>query len=193
MTAEEISLRVVEILNEHEVPYMLVGSLSTNFHSTVRSTKDADIVIQAGLSDTARLIARECESLQLDPQFGFESVTATRKLLLRAKSDDPFVVELFGLSDDTHDQERFRRRECVDWNGRPTWIATAEDALITKLRWSQTARREKDIVDARNIIAIQADAIDWPYVEFWTEKHGTREVLDRLRRECERPEMPSQP
>jgi hypothetical protein len=187
MTAEEISLRVVAILNEHQIPYMLVGSLSTNFHSTVRSTKDADIVIQAGLSDTARLVARECDALQLDPQFGFESVTATRKLMLRSKSGDPFVVELFSTSDDPHDQERFRRRTCVDWNGCPTWIATAEDALITKLRWSQTAGREKDIADARNIIAIQVDALDWPYVEAWCERHGTRSVLDRLRRECERP------
>jgi hypothetical protein len=86
MTAEDISLRVVEILNEHQIPYMLVGSLSTNFHSTVRSTKDADFVIQAGLSDTARLVARECDTLRLDPQFGFESVTATRKLMLRSGS-----------------------------------------------------------------------------------------------------------
>lgn len=165
---------------------MLVGSLSTNFHSTVRSTKDADFVIRAGLGDTARLVARECETLRLDPQFGLESVTATQKLMLRSGSDDPFVVELFGLSDDPHDQERFRRRKCVGWNGRPTWIATAEDALVTKLRWSQSAGREKDIVDARNIIAIQADALDWPYVEAWCERHGTRGVLERLRRECER-------
>jgi hypothetical protein len=187
MTSEEISLRVVEILNEHQIPYMLVGSLSTNFHSTVRATKDADIVIQAGLSETARLIARECDVLQLDPQFGFESVTATRKLMLRSKTDDPFVVELFGTSDDPHDQERFRRRFCVEWNGRPTWIATAEDALVTKLRWSQTTGREKDIADARNLIAIQGDALDWSYVESWCDRHGTREVLVRLRRECQRP------
>lgn len=187
MTSEEISLRVVEILNEHQIPYMLVGSLSTNFHSTVRSTKDADFVIQAGLGDTARLIARECAALKLDPQFGFESVTATRKLMLRTSTDDPFVVELFGLSDDPHDQERFARRQCVDWIGRKTWIATAEDALVTKLRWSQVAGREKDIVDARNIVAIQADALDWIYVEHWCERHGTMAVLERLRRECERP------
>lgn len=53
MTAEEISLRVVEILNEHRVPYMLVGSLSTNFHSIVRSTKDADFVVPERLAETA--------------------------------------------------------------------------------------------------------------------------------------------
>jgi hypothetical protein len=79
MNAEAISLRVVDILNEHSIDYMLVGSLSTNFHSIVRSTKDADIVVQAGLEDTAKLIAREFDILRLDPQYGFESVTGTEE------------------------------------------------------------------------------------------------------------------
>jgi len=181
MTSEEISLRVIEILNGHEIPYMLVGSLSTNFHSVVRSTKDADIVIQSDLADAARSIARGCDALRLDPQYGFESVTATRKLMLRAVGGEGFVVELFGTSDDPHDQERFRRRLCVDWLGRRTWIASAEDGLITKLRWSQHAGREKDVADARNLIASKGDALDWPYVESWCDRHGTRELLEKLR------------
>ena len=182
MSSEELSLRVVDILNAHQVPYMLVGSLSTNFHSTVRSTKDADIVIQSDLGDAARLIARNCDALRLDPQYGFESVTATKKIMLRAISE-VFMVELFGLSDDPHDQQRFQRRKLVDWAGRPAWIASAEDSLITKLRWAQSAGREKDIVDARNVIAVSGAAIDWPYVERWCEQHGSRPLLEKIRDE----------
>ena len=186
MTAEEISLRVVEILNEHQIPYMLVGSLSTNFHSTVRSTKDADIVISTNLGETARLIAREFDLLRLDPQFGFKSVTATKKLILRATEGEGFIVELFGQSDDAHDQERFRRRKCVDWLGRPAWIASAEDAVVTKLRWAHSVGREKDIGDVRNVIAIKGDSLDWAYIEQWCNVHGSRQLLDKLRDELRR-------
>jgi len=182
MMAEDISLRVVKILNEHDVPYMLVGSLSTNFHSIIRSTKDADIVIQAGLAETARLIAWHCDVLTVDPQLGFENVTAMQRIILRADADS-FVVELFSLSDDAHDQQRFQRRQRLEWLGEPTWIATAEDALITKLRWAQGAGREKDIVDARNLIAVQGDALDWPYIESWCDRHGSRPLLERIRGE----------
>jgi hypothetical protein len=182
MTAEEIALRVVEILNEHHATYMLVGSLSTNFHSVVRSTKDADIVIQADLGETARLIAREFPVLRLDPQLGFDNVTGTKRIILRAVAEK-FLVELLGLSDDPHDQSRFQRRKCVDWLGRPTWIASAEDALITKLRWGLSAGREKDIADARNVIAVQGSTIDWPYVEHWCDQHGSRPLLEKLRAE----------
>jgi hypothetical protein len=159
-----------------------VGSLSTNFHSIPRSTKDADIVIQASLGDAARLIADHCPELRLDPQFGFESVTATKKLNLRAEAED-FTVELFGLSDDPHDQQRFERRRLVEWEGRPAWIASAEDAVITKLRWGHVAGRRKDLVDVSTVIASKGETLDWPYVEGWCDRHGSRKLLEQIRQE----------
>ena len=74
----------------------------------------------------------------------------------------------------------FKRRKCVDWLGRPTWIASVEDSLITKLRWALHARREKDIADARNIIGVSGNAIEWPYVEQWCDIHGSRALLECL-------------
>jgi hypothetical protein len=185
MNAEAVSLRVVEILNKHQIPYMLVGSLSTNFHSIVRSTKDADFVVPDGLAEAARTIAREYPTLVLDPQFGFQSVTGTKKLILRASDSGGFIVELFGPADDPHDIERFRRRMKVDWLGRPTWIATAEDAIVTKLRWGHLLARAKDVADVQTVIAIQRDALDWPYIERWCDEHGSRPLLEKIRAELQ--------
>jgi hypothetical protein len=185
MSSDEISRSVVEILNRHRVAYMVVGSLSTNFHSTIRSTKDADIVVQSDLGGIARLIADECATLRLDPQLGFESVTATTKIILRAEQEE-FEVELFGLSDDPHDQERFKRRICVDWFGLPMWMASAEDALITKLRWANQIGRAKDIADAQNIVGVSGDNLDWPYIEHWCDQHCSRPLLEKIRAEMRR-------
>lgn len=189
MSAEGIAQRVVEILNENQIPYMVVGSLATNFHSTVRSTKDADLVIQADLADVAHSIAAKCDSLQVDRQLGFETVTATQKIMLRSTSEE-FTVELFALSDDPHDQERFRRRKLVDWEGRPAWLISAEDSIITKLRWAHVAGRKKDIIDVENVIAVSGDIIDWPYVERWTDQHGTRQLLEQIRADVRSHEPP---
>jgi hypothetical protein len=186
VNADEISLRVVEILNARGVPYMLVGSLSTNFHSIVRSTKDADIVVQANLAEVARSIASEYPLLRLDPQMGFESVTATRKFVLHAQESEGFAVEIFGLSDDPHDQERFRRRLSVDWHGRPTWIATAEDVVVTKTRWAYIANRPKDLADVQTLLAIRGHKLDWPYIERWCDEHGSRSLLEKIRAEVRR-------
>ena len=185
MIAEDIALKLLSILNSHQIPYMLVGSLSTNFYSIVRATKDADIVVQSSLSDVGRVLSNEYPDLKLNPQMGFESVTGSRKLELRLEPND-FVVELFALTDDAHDQERFRRRLKVEWAGQHAWIATAEDAVITKLRWSQFIGREKDIADARNVIANQDELLDWPYIERWCDAHGSRPLLEKIREELRR-------
>jgi hypothetical protein len=105
VSTSEIVFQVVDVLNGNSIAYMLVGSIASNFYSVPRSTKDADIVIQTALADAAMLIADHCPSLKLDPQFSFETVTGTKKLLLHATAED-FSVELFGLSDDAYDCRR---------------------------------------------------------------------------------------
>jgi hypothetical protein len=63
------------------------------------------------------------------------------------------------------------------------YLLAVEDVLITKLRWLQLASRLKDDQDIRGVLRLQHQVIDWPYVEKWCERHGTRELLERLKRE----------
>jgi hypothetical protein len=184
MNTDEIVYTVIDYLNLHNVPYMIVGSLATNVYCVPRSTEDGDFVVQAKVAQLARAISQQHHHVHFDPQLGFESVTATTKVVLQ--TDRPgFEIELFELGDDEHDRARFTRRIQVTMDDRGVWIASLEDMIITKLRWSQHAGREKDISDARNLIGVQREHIDWPYVESWCDRHGTRELLERLRRECD--------
>lgn len=179
---DEIVLAVIDHLNQHNVPYMIVGSLATNFYCNPRSTEDGDFVVEANLTQLARNIRAGRGDVRFDPQMAFESVTGTQKIVLQIEGH-AFDVEVFRLSSDEHDQKRFSRRIQVRTFDRDVWIASLDDMIITKLRWSQHAGREKDISDARNLILVQNETIDWPYVESWCDRHGTRELLERLRKE----------
>jgi hypothetical protein len=110
----------------------------------------------------------------------FETITGTSKFVLSLPGGG-FKIELFLLSDDPHDQERFRRRRRGETAGRQTFVPSAEDAVITKLRWSRGGGRSKDVDDARNVIAVQRDALDWEYIYRWCDAHGTRQLLERVR------------
>ena len=55
--------------------------------------------------------------------------------------------------------------------GQQTWIATVDDVVVTKLQWAEYAGREKDISDVRNVMAVQHEHLDWPYVEYWCGVH----------------------
>jgi hypothetical protein len=181
MTGNDVVLAVIDALNACDFPHMLVGSYSSNVYGVARSTHDADFVIELGDASISELTRRLAPTIRLDPQLDFETVTMTRRYVAEVASI-PFKVEFFLLGSDPYDQERFRRRVQTNALGRTIWLPTAEDVIITKLRWALLAGRSKDRDDARDVIAVQEGRIDWDYVHTWCDRHGTRTLLDEVRR-----------
>jgi hypothetical protein len=172
---------VVDALEQLGVPYMLVGSFSSNAYGVARNTQDADFVVQLDRITVSQLAAKLWPDFQLDPQTSFETITATTRHVLNVPAED-FKVELFLLSDDPHDRARFERRRRMEVLGGPAYLPSPEDVVITKLRWSRHGNRQKDLSDARDVIAVSGPQLDWAYIERWCDEHGTRKLLDDLRR-----------
>jgi hypothetical protein len=113
----------------------------------------------------------------------FEGVTGTYRNLITLRGS-AFEVELFRLSTEPHDQERFRRRVAVPIDDQLIYMPTAEDVVITKLNWGEKGGRLKDRLDVKDVIAVQGSAaLDWDYIYRWCDLHGTRGLLDEIRSE----------
>lgn len=173
-------IEVIRVLQTQEIPYMLVGAFSSNAYGYPRATKDADIVIEFQTGVLQRIRDSLNDDFSLDPQSGFELITGSVRNILTF-SPTKFEIELFRLGNDPHHLERFarRRRLFLPDLQIETVIPTAEDVVIQKLRW----QRDKDIADARVVIAVQATRLDWTYVLRWTDTHGTTSLLNRLKSE----------
>jgi hypothetical protein len=180
MTADEAAVAVIEALDRARIPFMIVGSLASNFHGIPRATRDADFLIQIGPGSMSALAATLPAGLDLAPQTAFETVTGTTRYLVTLRQS-PFACELFVCGDDPHDAARFGRRERVRALGREVSMATAEDMVITKLRWASLANRGKDRDDVRNIIAVRSADLDWAYIERWCAAHQTLGLLSDIR------------
>lgn len=179
MNAAECVTSFADALNRAGIPFMVVGSFSSNVYGIPRSTNDADFVIEAG-GDAVSLLAKEIAAdFTLDPQATFETVTGTTTYHFTHRHTT-FVIEVFLLSADPHDVIRFGRRVGGTVEGHPVRVPTAEDVVITKLRWSRQGNRQKDIEDVRGILAVQAGQLDLDYIRHWTDQHGTRPILERL-------------
>ena len=179
MTPDEAVVSVLAALDAAAIPYMLVGSMASNFHGIPRSTRDADLVVQLAAGGLQRLAAELPAGLLLERQGAFEAVTGTIRYLVTL-AGSPFVCELFDLSDDPHDRARFARRLSARVLGREAFVASAEDMVITKLRWVVAANRPKDREDIRNILAVQGQ-LDWAYIDSWCATHGTAQILAGIR------------
>jgi hypothetical protein len=123
-----------------------------------------------------RLKARLSDLVEFDPQVTFEMLTGSLRHILTAKTQPPFLVELFELGADPFAIERFSRRRAA-WSGqikRQVFLPTAEDVIVQKLRWG----RPKDLEDARDVLAVQSPArLDMEYITRWCDTHQTCAIL----------------
>lgn len=179
MNAPDIVRRVVESLEAINLPYMLVGSFSSNVYSIPRSTRDADFVVNPASGQLHELATHLGPDFSFDFQIQFETVTGTRKNIAHVVGSE-FEIELFRLSTDAHDQERFQRRVRRQTHGFSVWVPTVEDVVVTKLRWVVGALRNKDRDDIREVLTVQEGQLDWMYVHRWAAEHGTRACLDDI-------------
>jgi len=176
MDSLEITTLVVAALGRSGVPHVMVGSFARNFHAFPRSTKDADIVLAVDAAGLNHFEGELGGDFFIDAQTTFETNTGTFRHALVHKATE-FKTELFLLSQDAFDQERFRRRLQINYNGHTTFVLTAEDVIVTKLRWL----RPKDRQDIYDVIATKNSTLGWDYIHHWTAIHGTRVKLDEIR------------
>jgi len=82
VTGDEATSAVIIALNAAGIPYMLVGSLSSNFWGIPRSTQDADFVLDPGSRSLVGLTQSLGPEFRHDPQMSFERVTGTKRTII---------------------------------------------------------------------------------------------------------------
>jgi len=179
VTSNDIVLHFIQAFDQLAIPYMIVGSYSSNLYGRPRSTKDADFVVQLTGDPIPALAKLLGPDIQIDPQMSFESVTGTMRYIATHRAS-AFKVEMFLLTGDPHDASRFQRRQLVDFEGTKVWLPTPEDVIVTKLRWSKGGNRSKDVTDVEQILAVRSVNLDLAYIRHWCDLHQTRDLFERL-------------
>jgi hypothetical protein len=64
-------------------------------------------------------------------------------------------------------EEEFRRRTLANLEGRPLFVASAEDVVVSKLEWAKLAQSERHIEDVAGIFRTRWDSLDRAYLERW--------------------------
>ena len=179
MTVSDIVRVVVGLLERRGADYQIVGAIAYFVYGPVRFTQDVDFVVSLSGKELDSLLRELPEGFEIDSQARMELFTGTMRWVVEIPQS-ALKLEFFLLGDDPHHLEEFTRktRQRLLEDGTEGWVATAEDLIVQKLRW----HREKDVTDIRGILLLQADALDFPYIEQWCERHGTLERFHEIRR-----------
>jgi predicted nucleotidyltransferase len=151
--------RIIDFLNEHNIPYMLIGGLTISIWGEMRVTHDVDfkVSVDMPLADFRKLVLEHFPA---------------RSLNIPAHKLSPYVIHIWASPDVAADilvsmfdyeKNAINRAVNAEVMGISARVCTAEDFIIHKA----IANRDKDWMDIEGILIRQRGKLDTKYIREW--------------------------
>jgi hypothetical protein len=181
MTLDDLVARLVEILDDVQVPYMVVGSVASSYHGEPRMTRDLDLVIDPTPDSLQALVAKlQTSGLYADPDAA-ASALANRSQFNAIDPASGWKVDLMIRGERPFDRAEFMRRQPVELPRTTVRMATAEDVILAKLEWALAGESERQLRDAAAILAVSGEMLDFDYLDGWAAQLGVTEVWETIK------------
>ena len=162
--------RITDALEEEKIPYMLSGSVAMSIYTVPRATRDIDFVIHLLPQYIDSFVSRIEEGYYCDKDAVKDAVENIGDHTMFNIIDyaSSFKADFVILKDNEFRQEEFNRKVKIDYFGKPVYVVSPEDLLISKLIWIQGIQSAKQMEDIQNLAEI--DNLDWSYISKWVIK-----------------------
>jgi len=184
----EVVARVVTMLEDLGVDYVIGGSLASSFFGEPRSTADVDVAIRVSADTVEQLLDRAARDFYLPDESARHAIRDHGSFNL-IDVDLPFKVDLFVLGDGILDRNQLSRRVQVPVPGLglDLWVTSPEDQVLRKLDRYRAGggHSERQWRDVIGLLKVQADHFDWTYAEATAASTGLEALMGRARHEVE--------
>ncbi len=171
MTEELEVLKIVTgRLDSAGIPYMVTGSIATNYYAVPRMTRDIDLVVELSAGDVERLCALFEGDFYLDRDAVRDAIAARSGFNLIHHAH-VIKVDVIVRKDSEYRRTEFARRRRAVVEGDAFFVVAPEDLIISKLDWARDTRSEVQLADVRNLLTSMPD-LDLAYLARWTERLG---------------------
>lgn len=171
---------IITALEQAGISYMVSGSISSTFYGRPRSTQDVDIIIEATSENLQELVTiLQDKNYYADEQAALEALSKTTLFnVLDASSG--YKADFIIRKDRPYSLKEFDRRKMVDVLGLSLYLVAPEDAILSKLEWAKKSQSERQFTDALGVAIVQAEKLDWEYIQIWTRILDLDEYFHRL-------------
>ncbi len=176
---KELLVDCLQRLNGCGIPYMLTGSMASNFWGIPRTTHDLDFVLVMQPADVPAFVSAfegdfflQAEAIEdaFQPPYQFNAIDEHSAL----------KVDFWVLHENEFEQMAFSRRLQVTLFGISARIATAEDVILLKLYWYKITPSERQLADVAGVYTVQANSLDRVYLRRWAPILGVEAELADL-------------
>lgn len=186
MTSEPIAitLLVVQVLEDLNVPYAIGGSLASSWYGFSRATYDSDIVAALGTQHVEPFLLRLRNAFYVDEEAMRDAIARRRSFNL-IHLQTMFKVDVFIPKNRRFDQaELINRRPHVigDDPEQIIFFVSAEDTILAKLEWYRLGGEisDRQWQDVLGIVKTQGERLDWAYLREQAAGLRLADLLERL-------------
>ena len=163
MVQESALVPVIDVLNEMQIPYMLIGGIALNYYSVPRLTHDADVLVEMR-PEHAKVLAERLKSAYHVDSGSIREAIASRRESNLIHLETGFKIDLWILEDTRFDHLRFSRRVPGRVFGRDVFLSTPEDLILIKLVWFKKSDSQKHYLDAVGLYRAQGTTLQRGYL-----------------------------
>ena len=182
---------VIEVLEQLEIPYMVVGGFAAIFYGEPRLTIDMDIVVDMKWNHIGPFVAAFPIPDYYVSEEGIRDSLQRRYPFNVIQPTTGAKVDLVPLPRDPFTRAAFQRRQRMEYDeaGHSATFITAEDIIVAKLIAYRETESDKHLRDARGVLMMQWGVLDLEVVRRSARAGGVleqfEELLEAARREIE--------
>jgi len=179
MIQEKITNKIIDLLEDLKIPYMLTGAIAVNFYGRLRLTHDLDIVVQIRKEEAARLVRGLGAKFLLD-EMAILQALEEQGMVNALHLETGFKIDFWMLREEEYSQVCFQRKVRKRIFKKRAWLISPEDLVITKLIWFKKSEIQKHLEDAKGIWEIQKGRLDLGYLQKWAKRQKVEKLLEKL-------------
>jgi len=180
MEREKLLIKISQILEKLNIPYLVTGGIAVAAWGRVRATFDIDIVIEIEKTKISSLVQaiktiyktgyidKEMaeEAIETEGEFNFIQPETGLKVDFWIKKENPFS------------KNEFARRVPQQIGEYKVYFVSPEDLILQKLQWYKMSEVSKHLEDIESILKISK--IDLKYIKEWIEKQSTKKLFEEI-------------
>ncbi|KAF0155745.1 MAG: hypothetical protein FD159_2046 [Syntrophaceae bacterium] len=171
---------LVAKLEENSIPYFITGSIASAYYGIPRFTHDIDLVVNVRKEDADRLVALFIHDGYISKE-GIINAFAGTGMFNFIHDQTGWKVDFWISQGDAFALSCFSRARQVEiYVGFYAVMATAEDVLLHKVYWHKLTPSERQLGDARGIVAVQGECLDGAYIKKWSQKMGIAREIEQI-------------
>jgi len=178
----EVTLKVVAVLEELSVPYLIGGSFASTLYGMIRTTQDADIITQMRPEHVQPFVAALEGEFFIDEEMISESIRDHSSFNIIHR-ESMFKVDVFIPRGSPFLESQLSRAQRQTFSLKSETgaeFASAEDTILSKLEWYRMGgevsdRQWRDVI---GVLKMRSGQLDLDYLRKWAGELRVSDLLE---------------